>query len=117
MERFETKVEDGILYVDSQNGWLKIGRVEDIYDLVGGREYTIQYDDRAAEMAWLDTDENNEINFNVRDQLENMSYTADIVDNLANAEIEEKENGYPDRTSLFADLMTEIWDSKGNVGN
>lgn len=115
MERFETKVEEGTLYVEDSDGWLKIGRFEDIYDLIGGREYTLEYDQKAAQAAWLDTDEDNTITFDVRDHLEEMTYTRDFVENIANVEMEKGEDGYPKRTVLFVDLMTEIWETKGNL--
>jgi hypothetical protein len=115
MDRHDTKIEDETFYVESENGWLEVGPLDDVDDLVGGREYTLDYDDDAASAAWLNTEDDNTITFDVRDTLADMTYTSDIVTALQNTPLELDSEGHPRRTVLFADLMTQIWDSKGNI--
>lgn len=115
MDRHGTKIEDEVLFVETEDGWIEIGALPDIYTLVGGREYTIEYDEQAASVAWLDTAPDNTLTFDVRDTLADMSYTTETVDVLGNTPLDQGEDGYPQRTSLFADLMIQIWDSKGNI--
>lgn len=113
--RYQTRVEDGTFAVETDDGWLEVGAVADIVDLFGGEEYVIEYTDKQASVAWLDTDDDNTVTVDVRETLETMSYTDDFVSNLASAPVdEETEDGYPKRTELYVSLMREILDSKGN---
>lgn len=117
MDRHGTKIEDDVLFVETDDDWLEIGALPDIYALVGGHEYTIEYDPEAAAVAWLDTAPDNTLTFDVKNVLADMSYATETVDVLANTPLDPGEADYPERTSLFADLMVEIWDSKGNLDN
>lgn len=116
MERYETRIENGTFSIEGPNGWLRIGEMETIYDLVGGETYTIEYDDQAQTVSWLDTEEDGTITFDVRETLAEMSYDEEFVSNLANIDPDATdEEGTLLRTTVFADMMTEIWDSKGNL--
>lgn len=44
--RFETVVEDGVVYVGTPAGRVEVGPVEDIVELVGGPAWTISYTER-----------------------------------------------------------------------
>jgi YD repeat-containing protein len=115
MRRYQTELEDGTLYIEHDDGRLEVGEMDDIVALVGGETYTLEYDERQRTVAWLDT-EDGELTFEVREVLADMSYTEDVLTSLAGADLDSTdEEGYPLRTSVFADLMTRIWDSKGNV--
>lgn len=116
MKRYETRIEDGILSVESANGWEVIGELSDIHELVGGETYTIEYDDHAQVVSWLDTEEDGTFTFDVRDTLDEMSYNDEFITQIVDIDPDATdEDGYSLRTSVFADLMTEIWDSKGNL--
>ncbi|WP_256464815.1 hypothetical protein [Halosolutus gelatinilyticus] len=41
MKRYETDVRDVVLYVESDDGWIEIGTMDDIFELVGGETYTL----------------------------------------------------------------------------
>ncbi|WP_435102913.1 hypothetical protein [Halarchaeum sp. P4] len=115
--RYQTKIEDETFAVETDDGWLEVGDVEDIIDLFGGETYVLEYSDKQASVAWLDTDEDNTITVDVRETMETMSYTDDFVSKLASTPLdEETDEGYPKRTDLYVALMREILDSKGNVG-
>src|SRR6056297_847800 len=46
MGRYETVVEDGTVYVATDDDRLEVGDLETIVDLVGGRAWTIRYSER-----------------------------------------------------------------------
>jgi len=115
MERFQTRIDDGTLYVEGEDGWLEVGAMDDIVDIVGGETYTLEYDERQQAVSWLDTDDEGRITFDVRETIDDISFDREFVTNLANADLEADPGGYPRRTSFFAEMMIEIWDSKGNL--
>lgn len=118
MRRYETKIDDGILYVESpEGGWLSIGAMSDIYELVGGQEYEIEYDERhAAYFDWLSTDRDGIMTIDVREALAGMSYPGTFVEQLAARDEEAPTPGSPpERTTYFADVMTDVWAQKGNI--
>lgn len=114
--RYEPRIADGTLYLERDDHSLEIGSMEQIVELAGGETYTIEYTDRQSAAAWLDTDDENQITFDVREAVGELPHSPEFVTNLENAPLEETtDEGYPKRTSLFVDLFTEILDSKGNL--
>lgn len=115
MKRYDTDVRSGVLHLETDEGWIEIGSMDDICELVGGETYTIEYDERQRQVSWLDTDDG-ELTFDVRETLADVDYDREFVENIAPVDDEKTdEEGYPMRTSVFADMMTDIWDSKGNL--
>ncbi|MFC4990272.1 hypothetical protein [Saliphagus infecundisoli] len=115
MKRYETDVRNGVLYLETDDDWIEIGPMDDICELVGGETYTIEYDERQRQVSWLDTDDG-ELTFDVRETLADVDYDRDFVENITPIDGEKTDDeGYPMRASVFADLMTDIWDSKGNL--
>jgi hypothetical protein len=116
MERFQTRIDDdGVLYVEGPDDWLEVGAMDDVVELVGGETYTLEYGERQQAVSWLNTDEDGTITFDVRETIDDVSFDREFVTNLANTGLETGPDGYPKRTAFFADMMTEIWDSKGNL--
>ncbi|GAA0237728.1 hypothetical protein ACFFQF_27965 [Haladaptatus pallidirubidus] len=116
MQRYQTNVRNDTLYIETDGDRLEIGSLDDICELVGGETYSIEYGQRQRAMDWVDTDDDGEFTFDVREVLRDMSYDEEFVTNVRPVAIDETdENGYPLRTSVFADLMMRIWDSKGNL--
>lgn len=115
MERYGTTIRDGTVYVESSENSVEVGTLADIFDIVGGEEYVIEYDDtEVAYYDWLDTDSDGEMRFDVRETVEDMTYPAQFVEELAERPMAVRD-GYPERTAYFAELLVEIWDSKGNL--
>lgn len=115
MERHETKIADETLSIEADGDWIEVGEMENIYELVGGETYTIEYDERQRTQSWLNVDEEGQLTFDVRETLAGMDYDDEFVETILQASLDDRdETGYPHRTSLFADLMKKIWDSKGN---
>ncbi|WP_224337965.1 hypothetical protein [Haloprofundus halobius] len=116
MERYQTEIRNGTLYVETDDDWLEVGELSDVYGLVGGKTYSIQYGERQRAVSWVDTDEDGTLTFDVHETLAEMSYDSEFVSTIADVTLDEADDeGYPLRTSVFADLMMRIWDSKGNL--
>ncbi|WP_224450366.1 hypothetical protein [Haloprofundus salilacus] len=116
MKRYQTDVRTDDLYIETDDGWLTVGAMDDICELVGGETYSIVYGKRQQAVSWLDTDDEGTLTFDVRETLAEMSYDKEFVSTVADVPITESDDeGYPLRTSVFADLMMRIWDSKGNL--
>lgn len=114
--RYEPRIEDETLYLERDEHRLEVGPMETIVELAGGETYTLEYTDRQSAAAWLPTDDDNTITFDVREVVGEMSHTQDFVTNLEHCPIDETgADGAPKRTALFVDLLTEIWDSKGTL--
>jgi len=113
MERFQTRIDDGTLYVEDGGGWIEVGAMDDVVELVGGETYTLEYGERQQAVSWLDTDDQGRITFDVRETIDDLSFDREFVTNLANTGLDPGPDDYPRRTMFFADMMVEIWDSKG----
>lgn len=115
MDRYDTRIEDGQLSLDGPTGSLEIGPMADVVDVLG-ESYTIEYDEKAQAAAWLQTDPDGTITFDVRETIADLDFDDAFVSRLTDEPLDvETPEGYPKRTKAFADLLAEIWDSKGNI--
>jgi hypothetical protein len=115
MDRYGTRIDDGTLYIDADEAALEIGSMDDVCDVLGDT-YTLHYDDEAQAAGWLQTDDDGTITFDVRETIADMDFDETFVEKMAAEPFDRTTpEGYPVRTKAFADLMAEIWDSKGNV--
>ncbi|ELY92205.1 hypothetical protein [Natrialba taiwanensis] len=113
--RYEPRIEDETLYLDHDGDRLEVGPMEHIVDRIG-ETYTLEYTEEQSAAAWLQTDSDNTITFDVREVVGKMTHTQEFVANLENCPLDQTTpDGEPKRTALFVDLITEIWDSKGNL--
>ncbi|MFP9190169.1 hypothetical protein [Natronosalvus vescus] len=115
MKRYETDLRDDVLFLETDEGWIEVGSMADICELVGGETYTLEYDEHQRTVSWLDTDEDGTLTFDVRETLAEMSYDREFVANIESIDADATDGEYPLRASVFADLMTTIWDSKGDL--
>ncbi|WP_226482816.1 hypothetical protein [Natrinema amylolyticum] len=114
--RYEPRIADETLYLKRDDHSLEIDSMKHIVKLAGGETYTIEYTDQQTAAAWLDTDDENAITFDVREVVGELPHTPEFATNLENAPLEETtDDGHSKRTSLFVDHFTEILDSKGNL--
>jgi len=110
------KVESGTLYLESEDDWIEIGSMDAVVELIGGEVYTLEYTDRQSAADWLPTDEDNTLTIDVREELADWGYTDEFVGNVAGSPLDETgESGHPVRTEVFVDMVTAIWDAKGNL--
>lgn len=78
------------------------GRIE-------GETYTLEYTPRQSAVSWLATDDDDTITIDVRWELADWVYTDEFVRNVEQCSLERTgEHGYPVRTEVFADLVTDI---------
>ncbi|MDJ1433260.1 hypothetical protein [Halostagnicola sp. A-GB9-2] len=115
-QRYGARVVDGTLALEGENDSLEIGPMAAVVDLIGGETYTIEYTARQGAVSWLETDDDDTLTLDVRTELTDWAYTPEFVATLEDCSLEETgEHGYPIRTEVFVDLVTEIWDAKGNL--
>lgn len=105
--------ESVCLAVDDRR--LDVGSLTDVYDLVGGESYTVEYGERAASVPWVETDDDGTYTFEVREAMDGMPFDGAYAERVADASMEPTESGVPERTAAFADVLMQIWDSKGNT--
>ena len=114
--RYEGVVENGTLYLEDGDHRIEVGPMDAVVELIGGETYTLEYDNKQSSAAWLSTDEDNTITFDVREELVDWAYTEELVHNVDDSPLDRTgESGHPVRTEVFADMVTAIWDAKGNV--
>ncbi|OVE85212.1 hypothetical protein [Natronolimnobius baerhuensis] len=114
--RYEGVVDNGTLYLVEDNHQIEIGQMDAVVDLIGGETYTLEYDEKQSAAAWLSTDDDNTITLDVREELVDWVYTEDLIQNITDTSLEQTgDSGHPIRTEVFADMVTSIWDSKGNL--
>ncbi|RDI69871.1 hypothetical protein [Halopelagius longus] len=108
------RVEDESVFLSGEDRRLDLGSLSDLYDLVGGESYTIEYDERAASAPWVETDDDRTFTFEVREAIDGLPFGGGYAERVADASMEQTESGVPERTEVFADVLMQIWDSKGN---
>lgn len=114
--RYEGVVENGTFYLEDDGERIEIGPMDAVVELIGGETYTLEYDEKQSAAAWLATDEDNTITFDVREELVDWAYTEELVRNVDDSPLDRTgESGHPIRAEVFADMVTAIWDAKGNV--
>lgn len=112
-DRYETQIEDGIVYLEGERGRLEVGPLETIVDNVGGETYTIQYDAQEVSLYdWLDEDSET-LEIDVCETLSSYTLPTTVVHALA--EIPLAGQPTPTRPAYFADVVTRIWDNKGDI--
>ena len=116
MERHPTRIEDGRLYVETEDGDLEVGSMEDVLSITDGDSYTITYEEDYARITdWLDLNDDGEMTIEVRDTLATMSYPGRFVGQLEERSMDAGAEEIPERTRYFTETMIQIWEAKGNL--
>ncbi|GAB6878197.1 hypothetical protein JCM17823_04710 [Halorubrum gandharaense] len=116
MERYEPVIRNGVLHLETETESVTIGELESVVSAVGTETYTVEYDDRQQTVAWLNTDEGGRLSFDVAETVTDMTYDEEFLDNLRSVDADAvDEDGRPLRASVFADMLTAIWDAKGDL--
>lgn len=114
--RYEATLDGGTLHLVGDDDRVEVGPMDGIVEVMGGETYTLEYTDEQAGAAWLRTGDEASITLEVRDALLDWGYTPDLVENVRRTPRNETgESGYSYRLELFVDLVTDIWDAKGDV--
>jgi len=108
MVRYETRIEDGTVYVATPEDRLPVGDLETIVDLVGGPAWTITYSDREKQAhPELDTSDEG-LTVDVVDTINAMTFGESFVETLAAQPAEPVEDdGVSPRVGLFAGRLLE----------
>lgn len=117
MKRYETRIEQGVLYLDRGDRRVEIGEMSVIMGELG-EVYEIEYPEgQSARVPWLDL-EDDVLTVDVNDKLRELTFDEEFVDHVAEAALDEpaEESDMPARTDAFIDLLQRIWDSKGDPG-
>lgn len=114
MVRYDTVVEDGDVFVESDGDRLEIGTVEDVLDVVGGPSWTITYtDEEKARHPEMDTSDEG-LTVDVVDMMVAMTHGEQFVETLAAYPAEppsDAPNAIPPRLGLFVGKLLENLDS------
>lgn len=113
MKRYETRIEGGTVFLETDDGQLEIGDLDAIVDVVGNETYTISYDERQRTQAWLDTDEEGKITFDVREAVADMSHRGEVVERMRATGLSRERYGLPERTVEFAKEIVDIFEQQG----
>lgn len=114
MKRRETKIDGGSVFIATDDEWLEIGTLDDLYELFGGTTYTVEYDESGRAVDWVDLDEDDTMTIDVRETLEGMDHLPKFVRTLEAYDLA-ADDGYPERTAYFAEFMMAVWDGKGTL--
>jgi hypothetical protein len=83
MTRYQTTVEDGTIYVGTDDGTLEVGEVEDALAAVGGPSWTISYAEEQKERhPEMDTSDEG-LTVDVVDMMQAMTHSGRFVETLA----------------------------------
>lgn len=111
--QYRTQIDQGTVSIEGSQGRLEVGPVDRIVEEVGSETYTIRYDARSSSVYdWLD-DESQTLEIEVREALSSYPIPVSVVRALGEIPIDT--NSPPTRPAYFSDLVTSIWDAKGDM--
>jgi len=115
MQRYDTRIDDGTLYIEVGEEDMEIGSMDDVCEILGGETYTLEYDERPRPRAGCRPGRRDDHVRRPRDHRRRGLQQA-FVEKMAEepARPGDSRRLPPVRTAAFADLMAEIWDSKGS---
>ncbi|UTF52483.1 hypothetical protein [Natronosalvus rutilus] len=113
MERYETRVEGGTVYFETDEGDLEIGDLNTIVDVIGNETYTITYDEKQRTQAWLETDEDGAVTFDVRETIVDLDHRREFVEKMRSIDRSEEKYGLPERAVEFAEEIVSIFEQQG----
>ncbi len=83
MDRYETYVENGTIYVGTGDGSLEVGPLADVLSTVGGHSWTITYSEELVERhPGMDTSDEG-LTVDVVDMIHAMTHSGRFVETLA----------------------------------
>jgi len=115
MQRYDTRIDDGTLYIEvgEEDTWRSGRWTTSARYSAATLHPGVRREAQAA--GWLQTEDDRTITFDVRETIDDVDYNETFVEKMAEEPLDrETPDGYPVRTAAFADLMAEIWDSKGS---
>ena len=114
MTRYQTHVEDGTVFVGTDDGLLEVGEVAAVLDVVGGASWTITYsEEQRARHADLDTSDEG-LTVDVVDMMHAMTHSERFVETLAAQPADpqgDAEDDVSPRLGLFVGKLLENLES------
>ena len=112
MNRYETYVEDGTIYVGSDDGPLEVGPLDEAIDVVGGPSWTITYPSEVKERhPGMDTSDEG-LTVDVVDIIHAMTHSRRFVETLAAQPVEPADSDdISPRLGLFVGKLLENLES------
>jgi hypothetical protein len=108
MTRYGTYVEDGTIYVGSEDGRIRVGEIDDVLDVIGGPAWTITYTDAEKERHPEMDISDEGLTVDVVDVLHAMTHGEQFVKSLAAQPGEVADEAeLPPRTGLFVGKLLE----------
>jgi len=111
-QRYETRIEDGTVYVDADIGRVEVGPYRDLIDRFG-EEHEIEYRDwekQRYDVSFADEG----MTIQLRETVEAMTHSADVVEWLREKPTKAQPDGFFDggrRMALFAGFVSEALDN------
>lgn len=115
MTRYQTIVDDGTVYVGTDEGLLEIGSVDAVLDVVGGPSWTISYsEEERARHPEMDTSDAG-LTVDVVDMMQAMTHSERFVQTLAAQPVEATDSDdISPRLGLFVGKLLENLESGVN---
>lgn len=113
MKQFKPECEEGTLLLVADDERVEIGAVDQIVDAIGGETFTLEYDEEQQTQPWLDLDENNALEIDVREAVTSMHHSEDLVSDLREHDLSIDRYGIPERAMVFANRFVDILNEQG----
>jgi len=111
MSRYETFIEDGVIYVASPDGSLEVGALSTAIEVVGGPSWTITYsEDLKQRHPEIDTSDEG-LTVDVADMINAMTHSEQFVETLLAQPAEASDDDISPRLGLFVGKLLENLDS------
>jgi hypothetical protein len=108
MTRYDTVVEDGTIYVGSDDGRIRVGELDDVLDVLGGPAWTITYSAAEKERHPGMNTADEGLTVDVVDVIHAMTHGEQFVKSLAAQPGEASDDAaLPPRTGLFVGKLLE----------
>jgi len=109
MARYETFIEEGTIYVGSDDGPIEVGALEAAIEVVGGPSWTITYSEEFKQRHPEADTSDEGLTVDVADMINAMTHSEQFVETLA-AQPAEAEDDISPRLGLFVGKLLENLD-------
>ena len=115
MRRYESRVTEGVLYLETEEDWLEVGPMDEIVGELG-ETFELEYDEQQQQVPWLETDDG-VLRIEVRETLPGLSFEREFVQLVGDAPADEPtvDGERSKRISVYTDLIRKIWEAKGQL--
>ncbi|SEP02942.1 hypothetical protein SAMN04487948_11158 [Halogranum amylolyticum] len=112
MDRCDVNVTEREIFVERHDKELRIGSLDSLYDAIGGKRYTVEFNHQQAMMAWHNRFDR-ELTIDVRENVASMDIPLKLAERLAELDDGAGQN---ERIELLADVLEAAWSQQGIDG-